>query len=176
MSDFNTLSTVCAAVIIQEALVLLFGTILLRRHYLGMKIPWYGYAVLLPSGLYPAGMFFLLVWGFNTFSGIGFIWSAIGLTAGTALLTVILTELPRLLIKEPEQMVQTVAMPGLAQIALAMFLPVILSGRAPSGSLVTFDIKSAAGICALAALTALLAAASHIFHRCRKLIIKHRRN
>ncbi len=175
MSNFNTLATLCIAVIIQEAVVLMFGAILLRRYYMERKIRFWEYLVLLPLGLYPAGCFFGLVWLFNNLSGISFGWTA--LTAGVAMTVITggLAEMLKLIGRHREELVQWAAMLSLAEIAVAMFLPVVLSGNtAPSGNLVNFDLKSLAGILSIVAMVIIGGLVSRAWFHLKRKIFNNR--
>ena len=129
MSNLNTLNTICVLVIVQEALVLIFGSILLRRYYLGKKLHFWYYAVLLPSSLFPISSFMGIVYLFNTYSGMSFQAIAIWFILGISIITGGLAELISWLNKDQEQLIQWAALTSLVQIFIAMFLPVILGGQ-----------------------------------------------
>ncbi len=175
MSDFNTLSTLCIAVIIQEAIVLMFGAILLRRYYMERKIRFWEYVVLLPSLLYPAGCFFGLVWLFNNLSGISFGSTAVVAGIAMAIATGSLAEILKFIGRHREELVQWAAMLSLAEVAVAMFLPVVLSGNsAPAGNLVNFNLKSLSGILFIVAMVIVGGLASRAWFHLKRKIFRNR--
>ena len=162
MSNLNTLSTICVLVIVQEALVLIFGSILLRRYYLGKKLHFWYYAVLLPSSLFPISCFVGIVYLFNTYNGMSFQEISIWFVLGVSIITGGLAELISWLNKNQEQLIQWAALTSLVQIFIAMFLPVVLGGKAPSGYLVKFDINMLAGVAFILLMTALFTVLAYL--------------
>lgn len=146
LGNLNTLSTICVLVIIQEALVLIFGAILLRRYLLDKKLHFWYYSVLLPSGLFPLICFIGIVYLFNTCNGMSFQGIAFWFAFGMFIVSGGLAELLAWRMKDKEQLIQWAALSSLAQIFIAMFLPVIFGGKSPGGDLVKFNSNMAAGI------------------------------
>lgn len=146
MGNLNTLSTICVLVIVQEALVLIFGAILLRRYLLGRKLHFWYYAVLLPSSLFPVICFLGIVYYFNISSGMSFQKIALWSTFGMFLVSGGLAELISWMVKDKEQLIQWAALSSLTQIFIAMFLPVVFGGKTSGGELVKFNVGMAAGI------------------------------
>lgn len=146
MGNLNTLSTICVLVIVQEALVLIFGAILLRRYLLGRKLHFWYYAVLLPSSLFPVICFLGIVYHFNISSGMSFQEIALWFTFGMFIVSGGLAELVSWMVKDKEQLIQWAALSSLAQIFIAMFLPVVFGGKTSGNELVKFNVSMAAGI------------------------------
>jgi hypothetical protein len=174
MSNLNTLSTICVLVIVQEALVLIFGSILLRRYYLGKKLHFWYYAVLLPSGLFPVICFVGIVYLFNTCSGMSFQGIAFWFLFVIFIVTGGIAELLCRLTKDKEQLMQWLALTSLTQIFIAMFLPVIFGGKSPGGDLVKFDINMLTGVAFILVTTAIFTVLAHLGMWQKLAIIKKR--
>ncbi|MDD5728040.1 MAG: hypothetical protein PHV59_05695 [Victivallales bacterium] len=148
MSSGNTLSTACLLVIVQEALALVLGASLLRRYYLGKKLRFRHYPALLPSVLFPAACFGGMVYIFNTYCGTVFWQAALAYIFGIIILTGAAMEI--LQRQAREHLINLAATVSLTQIFIAMFLPVVLSGQAPSEGLVKIDMQMVSGLALLA--------------------------
>lgn len=144
LNSSATLGTLCGTIIIQELFMLVFGTIMLRRYYTGKKIRKVNFIIMLPSVLYPLSYQLSLVYLFNTISGIDYYKTNLLLATGTILLTVASAELlSRLNFRKK---IEFIALFSIITIFLAMFLPVIFSGSAPTGKIITLHWNMLAGI------------------------------
>ncbi len=174
MSDLNTLSTICVLVIIQEALVLVFGAMLLRRYLLEKQLHFWYYTVLLPSCLFPVICFAGIVYLFNTYSGMSFQGVAFWFIFGMFIVTGGLAELLSWLMKDKEQLIQWTALSSLVQIFIAMFLPVVFGGKAPGGDLVKLNVSMVAGVAFILLTTAIFTVLAHLGMWQKLVIIKKR--
>ena len=153
MSSRETLNTICVLVIIQEALVLIFGTIVLRRYYLGRKLHFWYYAVLLPSGLFPVLCFAGMVYLFNTSSGANFLWVALRFIPIMLVITGGIAEI--LVLFKREQLIKVAALTSMVQMFTAMFLPVVFNGKISNCNFININISTIWSLLFLIAATAL---------------------
>ena len=167
MNNINVLSSICVLVIVQEAITLLLGAVLLRRYYLDKKIRFWYYACLLPSGLFPILCFVGMVYLFNTCSGMSFQGISLWLGLGIFALSGVLAELLSLLVKDKEQLTLWAGLLSMTQIFTAMFLPVILNGKSPGGNYISFDINTVSGMIFLLMLIAMFTLLAHfrVWHK-----------
>ncbi len=159
LNSETTLNTLCGVVIIQELLTLVFGTILLRRYFTDKKIKKFHYIVLLPSVLYPLSYQLFLVYLFNTRSGIDYLKTNLLLCAITVICTVAAAEfLSKLSL---QRKIEFIALSSVITISLAMFLPVIFAGGAPSGEIIVLNLNMIKGAGLILGLILLFSLASY---------------
>ena len=142
LSSAENLESWCALVVIQELLVLLIGSALLKEYVLGEKLKRWKFAALLPSVLLPVGILYAEVLLFNHFVFVEFRTLAILLAIGVVVVGGGGGELLRLIFRDRFDRVRAVMNFEWILLLLAIFLPVAASGRlaqdAPS-SVVSFD-------------------------------------
>ncbi len=169
LNSETTLNTLCGAVIIQELLTLVFGTILLRRYFTDKKIKKIHYIVLLPSVLYPLSYQLLLVYLFNTRSGIDYLKTNLLLCAVAVICTIAASEfLSKLSL---QRKIEFIALSSVITISLAMFLPVIFAGGAPGGEIIVINLNMIKGASMIFVLILLFSLAS--YYDIYSKIIKH---
>ena len=169
LNSETTLNTLCGAVIIQELLTLVFGTILLRRYFTNKIIKKIHYIVLLPSVLYPLSYQLLLVYLFNTRSGIDYLKTNLLLCAVAVICTIAASEFSSKL--SLQRKIEFIALSSVITISLAMFLPVIFAGGAPGGEIIVINLNMIKGAALILGLVLLFSIAS--YYDIYSKIIKH---
>ena len=166
----NTLASVCFIVIVQEITALVSGAIFLRKNIVGEKLRFYNYIALLPSLLFMLGQFLLLIYVFNTISGINYFYGSLGCGAILMLTTIISCEISQLFTFE--QLLKLNFSSSLIMIFLAMFLPVILTNSVPKTSYIAVNIKMLYGLIFVAAMVTALALITPIIKKIKYKFIK----
>lgn len=160
MNSQETLNTICILVIIQESLTLIFGAIVLRRYYLSRKLHFWYYAVLLPSGLFPAACFIGMVYLFNISNGADFLEIALRFIPTMLVFTGGMAEI--LVLFRREQLIKIATLTSMIQIFTAMFLPVIFNGKISNCNFINLNLNTVWSLLLLVITTALFALISHL--------------
>ncbi|MHB9138392.1 MAG: hypothetical protein ACYC4Q_03195 [Victivallaceae bacterium] len=142
LSHPGTLQSACVTVMVQSIVSLLLGLALLQRRGMERKPAWYMYAGLLPPLLFPAGCFLALVFLLNQGLPLRFPVIAGGFCAAAGMILCCGVELIRQAFRQEAHRIELVSTIYLAQIATAMFLPIIATPSSAALETTPINLKT----------------------------------
>jgi hypothetical protein len=142
ISSPGTLNTACTVIIIQSVLSILFLVSALAPGKTGLKLKLCKSAGLLPSMLFPAGMFTAMVYIFNNIRHAGFETSALFFCLAVFASAFLFSETIALLLSEKKGRIGLTFAFQLLLIFTAMFFPVIIHGKRFRGSFPEVTLSS----------------------------------